>query len=68
MADDIMEMCDKEYRQHMQYGRQDGKAMKGKILTGMGLLLIAAALLITVYNIMNPIVIPENNVTCYYRK
>ena len=24
--------------------------------------------LITVYNIMNPIVIPENNVTCYYRK
>ena len=44
MADDIMEMCDKEHRQHMQYGRQDGKAMKGKILTSMGLLLIAAAL------------------------
>ena len=35
----------------MQYGRQDGKAMKGKILTGAGLLLIAAALLLTVYNI-----------------
>ena len=44
MADDIMKMCEKEHRQHMQYGRQDGKAMKGKILTGAGLLLIAAAL------------------------
>ena len=51
MADDIMKMCEKEHRQHMQYGRQDGKAMKGKILTGAGLLLIAAALLLTVYNI-----------------
>ena len=44
MADDIMGMCDKEHRQYVQYGRQDGKAMKGKILTGVGLLLIAAAL------------------------
>ena len=51
MADDIMGMCDKEHRQYVQYGRQDGKAMKGKILTGVGLLLIAAALLLTVYNI-----------------
>ena len=51
MADDIMGMCDKEHRQYVQYGRQDGKVMKGKILTGMGLLLIAAALLLTVYNI-----------------
>ena len=51
MADDIMGMCDKEHRQYVQYGRQDGKAMKGKILTGAGLLLIAAALLLTVYNI-----------------
>ena len=51
MADDIMGMCDKEHRQYVQYGRQDGKAMKGKILTGEGLLLIAAALLLTVYNI-----------------
>ena len=51
MADDIMGMCDKEHRQYVQYGRQDGKVMKGKILTGVGLLLIAAALLLTVYNI-----------------
>ena len=51
MADDIMGMCDKEHRQYVQYGKQDGKAMKGKILTGVGLLLIAAALLLTVYNI-----------------
>ena len=51
MADDIMGMCDKEHRQYVQYGRQDGKAMKGKILTGAGLLLIVAALLLTVYNI-----------------
>lgn len=51
MTDDIMGMCDKEHRQYVQYGRQDGKAMKGKILTGAGLLLIAAALLLTVYNI-----------------
>lgn len=51
MVDDIMGMCDKEHRQYVQYGRQDGKAMKGKILTGVGLLLIAAALLLTVYNI-----------------
>ena len=51
MADDIMGMCDKEHRQYVQYGRQDGEAMKGKILTGVGLLLIAAALLLTVYNI-----------------
>ena len=51
MADDIMGMCDKEHRQYVQCGRQDGKAMKGKILTGVGLLLIAAALLLTVYNI-----------------
>lgn len=51
MADDIMGMCDKEHRQYVQYGRQDGKAMKGKLLTGVGLLLIAAALLLTVYNI-----------------
>lgn len=51
MADDIMGMYDKEHRQYVQYGRQDGKVMKGKILTGVGLLLIAAALLLTVYNI-----------------
>ena len=51
MADDIMGMRDKEHRQYVQYGRQDGKVMKGKILTGVGLLLIAAALLLTVYNI-----------------
>lgn len=51
MADDIMGMCDKEHRQYVQYGRQDGKVMKGKILTGVGLLLIASALLLTVYNI-----------------
>lgn len=51
MADDIMGMCDKEHRQYVQYGRQDGKTMKGKLLTGVGLLLIAAALLLTVYNI-----------------
>lgn len=51
MADDIMGMCDKEHRQYVQYGRQDGKVMKGKILTGVGLLLIAAALFLTVYNI-----------------
>ncbi len=51
MANDIMKMCEKEHRQHMQYGGRDGKAMKGKILTGVGLLLIAAALLLTVYNI-----------------
>ena len=51
MTDDIMGMCDKEHRQYVQYGRQDGKVMKGKILTGVGLLLIAAALLLTVYNI-----------------
>ena len=51
MADDIMGMCDKEHRQYVQYGRQDGKVMKGRILTGVGLLLIAAALLLTVYNI-----------------
>ena len=38
----------------MQYGRQDGKVMKGKILTGAGLLLIAAALFLTVYNIREP--------------
>ena len=51
MADDIMGMCDKEHRQYVQYGGRDSKAMKGKILTGVGLLLIAAALLLTVYNI-----------------
>ena len=51
MADDIMGMYDKEHRQYVQYGRQDGKVMKGKILAGVGLLLIAAALLLTVYNI-----------------
>ncbi|SCI16288.1 Sortase (surface protein transpeptidase) [uncultured Clostridium sp.] len=51
MADDIMGMCDKERRQHMQYGGRDSKTMKGKLLTGVGLLLIAAALLLTVYNI-----------------
>ena len=41
----------KEHRQHMQYGGRDSKTMKGKLLTGVGLLLIAAALLLTVYNI-----------------
>ena len=51
MADDIMKMCEMEHRLHMQYGRQDGKAMKGKILTGAGLLQIAAALILTVINI-----------------
>ena len=35
----------------MQYGGRDSKTMKGKLLTGVGLLLIAAALLLTVYNI-----------------
>ncbi len=51
MADDIMGMCDKEHRQYVQYGGRDSKTMKGKLLTGVGLLLIAAALLLTVYNI-----------------
>lgn len=46
-----MKMCEKEHRQHMQYGGRDSKTMKGKLLTGVGLLLIAAALLLTVYNI-----------------
>lgn len=41
----------KEHRQHMQYGGRDSKTMKGKLLTGVGLMLIAAALLLTVYNI-----------------
>ncbi len=35
----------------MQYGGRDSKTMKWKLLTGVGLLLIAAALLLTVYNI-----------------
>ena len=30
----------KEHRQHMQYGGRDSKTMKGKLLTGVGLLLI----------------------------
>lgn len=51
LAEQKNNTIEKERRQHMQYGRQDGKVMKGKILTGVGLLLIAAALLLTVYNI-----------------
>ena len=35
----------------MQDGGRDSKTMNGKLLTGVGLLLIAAALLLTVYNI-----------------
>ena len=46
-----MKMFEKKHRQHMQYGGRDSKTMKGKLLTGVGLLLIAAALLLTVYNI-----------------
>ena len=44
LAEQKNNTIEKKHRQHMQYGRQGGKAMKGKILTGAGLLLIAAAL------------------------
>ncbi|MFR4551354.1 MAG: hypothetical protein ACLT5A_11645, partial [Clostridiaceae bacterium] len=51
LAEQKNNTIEKERRQYMQYGGRDSKTMKGKLLTGVGLLLIAAALLLTVYNI-----------------
>ena len=50
LAEQKNNTIEKERRQYMQYGGRDSKTMKGKLLTGVGLLLIAAALLLTVYN------------------
>ena len=44
LAEQKNNTIEKERRQYMQYGGRDSKTMKGKLLTGVGLLLIAAAL------------------------